>query len=100
MNRQSIENHMMDDISPLVAFLGEDRADKLKDRVCDLIINRIEQDMNEQDKYMFIWNEDFEEVVDAAKKKCRSKMQKMFEEKYLKIAQRAVDNVKIATQGE
>jgi len=91
MTRQPIEEHIMEDLTVLQEFLGVDRVENLKDKVCEMILERIENDMENQDYYTFIWEDDFEEVVIAAKQKCKKKVQKMFEDKYLEVAQKAID---------
>lgn len=89
--RQSIEEHITDNLTPLQEFLGVERVEKLKDKVCELILERIQDDMEHQDYYTFIWEDDFDEVARAAKQKCKKQVQKMFEDKYLEVAQKAVD---------
>ncbi|MDD5022020.1 MAG: hypothetical protein PHR82_07860 [Endomicrobiaceae bacterium] len=89
--RQPIEEHMVENLTPLQEFLGVERVEALKDKVCELILERIKDDMEHQDYYTFIWEDDYDEVARAAKQKCKKKVQKMFEDKYLEVAQKAVD---------
>lgn len=91
MARQPIEEHMAEVISPLQEFLGVERVEKLKDKVCEMILERIHDDMEHQDYYAFIWEDDFDEVASAAKQKCKKQVQKMFEDKYLEVAKKAVE---------
>lgn len=41
------EEQMAKRLSPLKELLGEERVDKLKDRICDLIIERVRDDIND-----------------------------------------------------
>lgn len=72
MARNGINNLDELPISGLSCLLGEERVDKIKDAIMDLIIQRVQEDLSDYDSYIFYppdWNEDLEIAYEKAKKK-------------------------------
>ena len=65
------------EITAIVEILGEERVEKLKDRLVDILIERIESDFETWDRYIF-YPPDYEEIVAKAVAKAEKKIEKMY----------------------
>lgn len=89
---RNIEKRLANEISPLTEFLGADRVEDLKDKVCTLILNQVEQDLNERDTYVLIYADDIREIAEEALSEVRNKIKKKFKDEYLLRAEQALTN--------
>lgn len=90
--KRNIEERLVQEISPLTEFLGADRVEDLKDKVCTLILNQVEIDLNERDTYVLIYADDIREIAEEALEEVRNKIKKKFKDEYLAIAEKALSN--------
>lgn len=89
---RNIEKRLANEISPLTEFLGADRVEDLKDKVCTLILNQVEQDLNERDTYVLIYADDIREIAEEALSEVRNKIKKKFKDEYLLRVEQALTN--------
>ncbi len=89
---RNIEQRLANEISPLTEFLGANRVEDLKDKVCTLILNQVEQDLNERDTYVLIYADDIREIAEEALSEVRNKIKKKFKDEYLARAEQALVN--------
>ena len=88
--KRNIEERLVKEISPLTEFLGAERVEDLKDKVCTLILNQVENDLNDRDQYVLIFEDDIREIVEEALSEVRSKIKKVFKNRLCEIADEAV----------
>ena len=77
---------------PLRELLGAKRTDDLKDKICELIINRIDDDLADYQDYLFA-PEDITAIAEEALDEVRDKIKKKFKKKYLDVAELAVQKI-------
>lgn len=87
---RNIEARLVSEISPLTEFLGAERVSDLKDKVCQLILNQVEEDLRESSSYYVICAEDVGVIADEALEEIREKLKKKFKNRYLEIAEEAL----------
>ena len=87
---RNIDKRLAQEISPLAEFLGAERVDDLKDKVCTKILNQIERDLRESSCYVLILGSDIEEIAEEALSEVRSKIKKKFKDRYLEVAEQAL----------
>jgi hypothetical protein len=87
---RNIEERLVNEISPLTEFLGAGRVEDLKDKVCTLILNQVEQDLNERDEYVLIYADDIREIAEEALAEVRGKIKKKFKDRYLELVEDAL----------
>jgi len=80
------------EISPIVELLGEERVDKLKDRICAAIITQVERDLENWGEYL-VYPPDFEHIFDEAYESIEKKLKKIYTDKALEVAQKAVEQM-------
>ena len=89
---RNIEERLKQEISPLTEFLGAERVADLKDKVCTLILNQIEEDLKEQ--YLcLIYEEDLREIAEEALAEVRKQIKKKYKDKYLEIAEKSLEGM-------
>lgn len=74
---------------PLTELLGAKRVDDLKDKICELIINRIDSDLEDYQDYIFC-PEEITAIAEEALDEVRDKIKKKFKKKYLEDAEQAL----------
>ena len=74
---------------PLTELLGAKRVDDLKDKICELIINRIDSDLEDYQDYIFC-PEEITEIAKEALDEVGDKIKKKFKKKYLEVAEQAL----------
>lgn len=77
-------------ISGLSCLLGEERVEKIKDAIADLIIERVREDLSDYDSYIFYppdWNDDLAVAYEKAKKKSL----KMYEAAILEMTKKDIE---------
>lgn len=89
MKKKNIEERIVENVSPLAQLLGVDRTDRLKDKICELIAEAIEEDLQDRDTWI-ITPSDVDEIAAEAFEEIRPKIKKRFKEEYLKVAEAAV----------
>ena len=89
MNR-NIEERLVKEISPLTEFLGAERVDDLKDKVCTLILEQVERDLNDRDEYVLVYAEDLREIVEEALREIKDAVKKKLVDKYMSIVEDAI----------
>ena len=60
------------EISPIIELLGEKRVEELKDKICEVIIDRVKNDLELWDRYICYppdFNYVFDEAYEDVKKK-------------------------------
>ncbi len=78
-------------ITELIGLLGEKNVDRLQERIVDIICARVEDDLENFDKFIF-WPEEFEDFfsdcAEAAKKKIKKQVTETIQNKLLDAAGR------------
>lgn len=90
MARNGINNLDELPISGLSCLLGEERVEKIKDAIVDLIIQRVQEDLSDYDSYIFYppdWNDDLAIAYEKAKKKSL----KMYEAAILEMTKKDIE---------
>lgn len=82
----------INEITPIVELLGEKRVEELKDRICDVIIKRVEEDFDAWERYI-CYPPDFNYIFDEAYESIEKKLKKMYVDKVLEVAQKTVENM-------
>ena len=88
--KRNIEERLAKEISPLTEFLGAERVDDLKDKVCTLILEQVERDLNDRDEYVLVYAEDLREIVEEALKEIKEEVKKRVVNKYMDIVEKAL----------
>ena len=87
---RNIEERLVKEISPLTEFLGAERVDDLKDKVCTLILEQVERDLNDRDEYVLVYAEDLREIVEEALREIKDAVKKKLVDKYMRIVEDAI----------
>ena len=87
---RNIEERLVKEISPLTEFLGAERVDDLKDKVCTLILEQVEIDLNDRDEYVLVYAEDLREIVEEALREIKDAVKKKLVDKYMSIVEDAI----------
>ena len=87
---RNIEERLVKEISPLTEFLGAERVDDLKDKVCTLILEQVERDLNDRDEYVLVYAEDLREIVEEALREIKEVVKKKLVDKYMTIVEDAI----------
>lgn len=89
MSKNSGEE-IMDQLSALKSLIDTDNVESVKQRIGDLIVQRVEEDMREYNQYIF-WPPDYEGVMNEAIDGVEKKIKKLYSDAMLEVAQKAVD---------
>lgn len=87
----------LSDITPLAQLLGEERMDKLLDRIANLIFDRVNEDLKQYNYYLF-YPANYESIVDEAFERIEKKIQKMYSDAVLENMQKVVSQYKEVTE--
>ena len=87
---RNIEERLVKEISPLTEVLGAERVDDLKDKVCTLILEQVERDLNDRDEYVLVYAEDLREIVEEALREIKDAVKKKLVDKYMSIVEDAI----------
>lgn len=79
--------------NPLMQFIGADSIKKIQDGFAELILRQVENDLRDYSCYIF-YPPDYEEIIKDAFNKTSKKIQKMYEDAMLEVAQRSVEKWK------
>lgn len=74
---------------PLTELLGAKRVGDLKDKICELIINRIDSDLEDYQDYLFA-PENITAIAEEALDEVRDKIKRKFKKKYFEVAEQAL----------
>ena len=85
---RNIEKRLVSEISPLAEFLGVERVDDLKDKVCAAILDQIQDDLRHND-YVLIYSSDIQEIVDEAWQEVKNEVKKKLVDKYMADIEKA-----------
>lgn len=80
---------MKNELKEIIGLLGEKNVEKLKDGITDLILNRIEEEINDTYSYFIDTEYIFEEVCNEIKEEVKDKMKDM----YMKKLKEKLDSV-------
>jgi 23S rRNA A1618 N6-methylase RlmF len=78
------------EISPIVELLGEERVEKLKDGIMEIILEQVRDDLEHWDSYI-CYPPDFQDAFSEAYDEIRNKLKKMYKDKALEVATNAVN---------
>lgn len=91
-----IERELKNSINPLVEFLGAERVELMKDKVVELLLNKIEDDLEEATRYQFIIDDgEVSEIVSEAINGVKEKIKQKLEAKYMALAEEAISKIRI-----
>ena len=91
-----IERELKNSINPLVEFLGPERVELMKDKVVELLLNKIEDDLEEATRYQFIIDDgEVSEIASEAINGVKEKIKQKLEAKYMALAEEAISKIRI-----
>lgn len=70
----------VDNVVEIAKLLGEDNAQRLKDGITDLLLSRVEEDLQDDDYYLFDYEKLFEEIEDEVISMVRERVRKTYME--------------------
>lgn len=94
---ERIDDALMD--NPLMQFIGADNVKKIQDGFADLLLEQVKSDLRQYGQYIF-YPPDHENILNDAFDKVSKKIQKMYEEAMLDVAQRSVEKWKELAMAE
>lgn len=89
----SVVKRIEENLSTLDNLLGKDNVEDIKKRIGDLLVERIANDMEVYDRYLF-YPGDYEDTINAAFKKVGKKIEKMYSDAMLECATEAITRFK------
>ena len=90
--RKAMKKIDLKEISPIVELLGEERVDKLKDGICEAILEQVKWDLEHWGEYL-VYPPDFEHIFGEAYESIEKKLKKIYTDKALEVAQKAVEQM-------
>ena len=95
MNKQEPLERIDDALleNPLMQFIGADNVKKIQEGFADLLLNQVKNDLSDYGRYIF-YPPNHEMILEDAFNKVSKKIQKMYEEAMLDVAQRSVEKWK------
>lgn len=88
---RNIEKDLVEEeLSPLSELLGAKRVDDLKDKICNKILDQIEDDLRECSHYIFD-TDDIREIALEALEDITPKIKKKFEKAYMEIVDKNIE---------
>jgi hypothetical protein len=75
----------MEKINALVELLGEERVDKLKDEIIEVLIEKLRDDLESWKGYIF-YPPDYEDIINQAIEEAETKIKKMYVDYYVQQA--------------
>lgn len=90
--RKTVEG-IIEQISPLGSLLGAENVKDLQKQIADLIVERVREDINGYDEYLF-YPPDHNQCIRDAFDSVEKKITKMYKDTFLEVAQKAVDEIK------
>lgn len=80
-------------LSPLESLIGAENVKDVQKRIADLIVDQVEKDIDTYDYYMF-YPRDCADVIQEAFDSTQKKINKMYSNAMLEIAEKAVEKFK------
>lgn len=80
------------EISPIVELLGEERVEKLKDGIMEIILEQVRDDLAHWGSYI-CYPPDFQDVFSEAYDEICNKLKKLYKDKALEVATNAVNKL-------
>lgn len=80
----------IDNASPIIKMLGEERVEKLKDGIMEIILEQVRDDLEHWDTYI-CYPPDFQDAFSEAYDEIRNKLKKLYKDKALDVAANAVN---------
>lgn len=78
----------VDNVVEIARLLGEDNAQRLKDGITDMLLSRVEEELQNDEYYLFSYEEMFEEIEKEIISIVRERVCKVYmEQAYKKIAE-------------
>jgi hypothetical protein len=71
----------MDDITAIAKLFGKKNEQRLKDTIIDMMIERVQDELNDFDSYLFDYDALFNEIQDETKTAIKKKYMKKYMEK-------------------
>ena len=81
----------MIDSNALIELIGENNKQKLQNAITDLLISRIESDLNEMCTYLI----DFEELLEDVAKDVEKEVKDKIKDRYINMVEKRLDDVLI-----
>ena len=94
---ENIDDALMD--NPLMQFIGADNIKRIQEGFADLLLNQVRNDLNDYGRYIF-YPPDHEIILEDAFNKVSKKIQKMYEDAMLDVAQRSIEKWKELAMAE
>lgn len=88
----SVVKRIEENLSTLDNLLGKDNVEDIKKRIGDLLVERIANDMEVYDRYLF-YPGDYEDTINAAFKKVGKKIEKMYSDAITRFKDVALSTV-------
>lgn len=83
-------------VSPLAEFLGATRTEKLKDKVAEMILEKIDDDLQETiSRDYLIEFDDIREIVGSAVAEVKEEIKQKLKAKYMALAEEAISKVRV-----
>ena len=89
----------MSEIGELVSLLGEENVENLKKRITDLIVRRVEDDLDDYGKYL-LYPPDICDCINEALDATDRKIVKMYKDAVIEINQNYIDKMKAYMDGQ
>lgn len=80
-------------ISKLVELLGEENAEELKKKIAQLIVERVEDDMRDYDRYL-LYPPDMRDMIKETMESVEKKVAKMYKDAVIEVNQNYIDKMK------
>ena len=71
----------MEKILEITRLLGEENANKIKDKITEMLIERVQEDLNEMGVYLVDFESLFDEVIDEVRTDLKNKIAQKYMEK-------------------
>ena len=92
----AIDEKVLKGINPLVEFLGAERAEDLKDKIAQIILNKVEEELNACFEQVYLVDPDkLTDFGDEALETVKDKIKQKLEAKYLALAEEAISKIHI-----
>ena len=83
----------MSELNSIIAVLGEENAEKLKENIVQLIINQVEDDLHNYSEYL-LYPPDMRTLINEAMESTEKKVAKMYKDAIIEINQDYINKMK------
>ena len=91
-----IDEKLLKGINPLVEFLGAERAEDLKDKIAQIILNKVEEELDACFEQCYIIDPGrLTDYGDEALETVKEKIKQKLEVKYMALAEEAISKIHI-----